>query len=85
MSVGESEESHVVTLIRLHDLGVVDVERAKSIEEISREIEKSPYDVERDLSILKWHNHVYETYSKDNIRKYYLTGRGILAACSYYS
>jgi hypothetical protein len=85
MSTGESAESYVITLIKLHDLGAVDEKRAKSIEEIGREIKKSRYEVEKDLSILKRNEHVSEIGTGERTKKYYLTANGIVAACSYYS
>jgi predicted transcriptional regulator len=85
MSLRESEDPYILTLIKLHDLVAVDEKSAKSIEEIAEEIKKSYHDVEKVLSILKRYEHVSEIGTGERTKKYYLTAKGIVAACSYYS
>lgn len=72
-------------LIVLHNLSAINSEVAKRPEELAQILQASAEEVDQILD-----RHVSEGYAmsftaSDGMRRYYLTGVGIIRACSFFS
>ena len=72
-------------LIIMHNTTAVRPENARSSEELSKIVQVSGDDILTILDEFEGEGYLKSLIDQNGIRKFYLTGKGILKVCSYFT